>query len=80
MDFLLSLTPQAREKLSTTSSTNKSVMYMDQILGEDDVSPILYCTFMHLLTQKVEMGDRDEKVNRRLFAAGLRWAVLLSNG
>ncbi|CAM1502847.1 Fc.00g076230.m01.CDS01 [Cosmosporella sp. VM-42] len=36
MDFLLSLSTQAREKLSATASTNKSVMYIDQILSEDD--------------------------------------------
>ncbi|KAF7559324.1 hypothetical protein G7046_g4828 [Stylonectria norvegica] len=36
MDFLLSLSAQARDKLSKTASINKSVMYMDQILSEDD--------------------------------------------
>ena len=41
MDFLLSLTPQAREKLSAAQSTNKSVMYMDQVLSEDDVSLLI---------------------------------------
>jgi THO complex subunit 1 len=37
MDFLLSLTSKAREKLSTLKLQNKSVTYMDQTLSEDDV-------------------------------------------
>lgn len=36
LDFLLSLTPKAKEKLSTTKVQNKSVMYSDQILSDDD--------------------------------------------
>ncbi|KAJ3532200.1 hypothetical protein NM208_g8548 [Fusarium decemcellulare] len=36
MDFLLSLSSQAREKLSASASTNKAVMYMDQTLSEED--------------------------------------------
>ncbi|KAF4979392.1 hypothetical protein FZEAL_4395 [Fusarium zealandicum] len=36
MDFLLSLSAQSRDKLSATASTNKAVMYMDQVLSEED--------------------------------------------
>ncbi|KAH8686704.1 THO complex subunit 1 transcription elongation factor-domain-containing protein [Ilyonectria robusta] len=36
IDFLLSLSAQSREKLSAAASTNKAVMYIDQILSEDD--------------------------------------------
>ncbi|KAI5460006.1 THO complex subunit 1 transcription elongation factor-domain-containing protein [Mariannaea sp. PMI_226] len=36
MDFLLSLTAQAREKLNSSASTNKAVMYLDQTLSEED--------------------------------------------
>jgi THO complex subunit 1 len=36
MDFLLSLSAKAKEKLSTTKTQNKSVMYSDQLLSEED--------------------------------------------
>ncbi|KAH7160074.1 THO complex subunit 1 transcription elongation factor-domain-containing protein [Dactylonectria estremocensis] len=36
IDFLLSLSAQAREKLSAAASTNKAVMYVDQVLTEED--------------------------------------------
>ncbi|KAM5345520.1 hypothetical protein ACJ41O_011382 [Fusarium nematophilum] len=36
MDFLLSLSTQAREKLSAAASLNKAVMYIDQVLNEED--------------------------------------------
>ncbi|KAB5557975.1 THO complex subunit 1 transcription elongation factor-domain-containing protein [Coniochaeta sp. 2T2.1] len=36
LDFLLSLSPKAKEKLSKFTVTNKSVAYTDQILGEED--------------------------------------------
>ncbi|WAO92960.1 Guanylate kinase-like domain-containing protein [Fusarium falciforme] len=36
MDFLLSLSSQAREKLSSSLATNKAVMYGDQTLSEED--------------------------------------------
>ena len=41
MDFLLSLSLKAKEKLAKASlpqNANKSVMYADQILSEEDVS------------------------------------------
>lgn len=41
MDFLLSLSIKAKEKLAKASlpqNANKSVMYADQILSEEDVS------------------------------------------
>jgi THO complex subunit 1 len=41
MDFLLSLSSKAKEKLSQATlpdNPNKSVMYADQTLNEDDVS------------------------------------------
>jgi len=43
MDFLLSLSSKAKEKLSKATlpdNPNKSVMYADQILNEDDVSSL----------------------------------------
>lgn len=36
MDFLLSLSPKAKEKLASVQVLNKSVAYMDQVLSEDD--------------------------------------------
>ncbi|KAB5570756.1 THO complex subunit 1 transcription elongation factor-domain-containing protein [Coniochaeta sp. 2T2.1] len=36
LDFLLSLSPKAKEKLSKFTVTNKSVAYTDQILSEED--------------------------------------------
>ncbi|KAH7258131.1 hypothetical protein NW759_005414 [Fusarium solani] len=36
MDFLLSLSSQAREKLSSSLATNKAVIYGDQTLSEED--------------------------------------------
>ncbi|OTA66546.1 hypothetical protein K449DRAFT_390987 [Hypoxylon sp. EC38] len=36
LDFLLSLTPQARAKLANIKSQNRSVIYADQKLGDDD--------------------------------------------
>jgi len=41
MDFLLSLSAKAKEKLAKASlpqNANKSVMYADQTLSEEDVS------------------------------------------
>lgn len=41
MDFLLSLSTKAKEKLAKAKlpdNLHKSVMYADQALGEDDVS------------------------------------------
>ncbi|KAL7626372.1 hypothetical protein AAE478_003144 [Parahypoxylon ruwenzoriense] len=36
LDFLLSLTPQARAKLANIKSQNRSVIYSDQKLGDED--------------------------------------------
>jgi THO complex subunit 1 len=36
LDFLLSLSPKAKEKLSTIGTQNKSVIYADQVLSDDD--------------------------------------------
>lgn len=44
LDFLLSLSIQAKERLAKAplpTNPNKSVMYADQVLGEDDVSFVL---------------------------------------
>ena len=44
MDFLLSLSVKAKEKLSKAKlpdNINKSVLYADQALSEDDVSNLL---------------------------------------
>jgi THO complex subunit 1 len=46
MDFLLSLSAKAKEKLAKSSppenqNPNKSVMYADQVLSEEDVSRLL---------------------------------------
>ena len=38
MEFLLSLSAKAKEKLSTARAHNKAVEYLDQKLSEDDVS------------------------------------------
>ncbi|KAI1450673.1 THO complex subunit 1 transcription elongation factor-domain-containing protein [Annulohypoxylon stygium] len=38
LDFLLSLTPEARAKLANIKSQNRSVVYGDQILSEDDTN------------------------------------------
>lgn len=38
LEFLLSLSAKAKEKLATIKTQNKSVMYMDQTLSEEDVS------------------------------------------
>ncbi|KAF3769992.1 hypothetical protein M406DRAFT_343949 [Cryphonectria parasitica EP155] len=37
MDFLLSLSSQAKERLTSVQAVNKSVAYLDQALGEDDI-------------------------------------------
>ena len=45
MDFLLSLSAKAKDKLAKAKlpeNTNKSVIYADQVLGEDDVSTLFY--------------------------------------
>ena len=47
MDFLLSLSAKAKEKLSKAKlpeNTNKSVIYADQALSEDEVSNISLIT------------------------------------
>lgn len=36
LDFLLSLSPKAKEKLNTIPNPNKSVAYADQVLSEED--------------------------------------------
>jgi THO complex subunit 1 len=41
MDFLLSLSPKAKEKLANIKAQNKSVMYQEQVLSEEDVSELL---------------------------------------
>jgi hypothetical protein len=51
LDFLLSLSVKAKEKLSKASlpqNANKSVMYADQVLSEEDVSISPY--FPHTLS------------------------------
>lgn len=37
MDFLLSLSPKAKEKLSSIQQVNKSVAYLDHTMSEDDI-------------------------------------------
>lgn len=37
MDFLLSLSPKAKEELQSVPQVNKSVAYLDQTLSEDDI-------------------------------------------
>lgn len=37
MDFLLSLSPQSKEKLASIPVVNKSVAYLDHVLSEDDI-------------------------------------------
>jgi len=38
MEFLASLTPPAKAKISSIKAPNKAVVYADQVLGEEDVS------------------------------------------
>ncbi|KAI1096578.1 THO complex subunit 1 transcription elongation factor-domain-containing protein [Rostrohypoxylon terebratum] len=38
LDFLLSLTPEARAKLANIKAQNRSVVYGDQTLGDDDMN------------------------------------------
>jgi len=43
LDFLLSLSPKSKEKLAKSSlpdNLNKSVLYADHLLAEDDVSTL----------------------------------------
>lgn len=47
MDFLLSLSSQAREKLGGISSMNKAVTYMDQVISEEDVKTPIPLHFRH---------------------------------
>ncbi len=50
MDFLLSLSAKAKEKLSKASlpdNANKSVMYADWTLSEDDVRSPLTFHYLH---------------------------------
>lgn len=42
MDFLLSLSAKAKEKLAGAKVHNKSVMYLDQRLTEEEVCPLLF--------------------------------------
>lgn len=44
LEFLLSLTPQAKAKLAKIKVQNRSVIYGDQKLGEEDVSPPIIIT------------------------------------
>lgn len=37
MDFLLSLSPKSKEKLSSIQQVNKSVAYLDQTMSEEDI-------------------------------------------
>jgi THO complex subunit 1 len=37
MDFLISLSSKAKEKLTRLTTQNKSVMYQDQVISEDDI-------------------------------------------
>lgn len=42
MDFLVSLSPKAKEKLTSLKAQNKSVMYQEQVLSEEDVSDLVF--------------------------------------
>jgi len=50
MDFLLSLSAKAKEKLSTARAHNKAVEYLDQKLSDDDVSFRFSLSFPFLFT------------------------------
>lgn len=79
LDFLLSLTPNAKAKLS--DSTNKSVLY-SYVLSDDDVSICWPRSFQissnGTITDK--MGCSDEILHSWLFAKGYGREILLSNG
>jgi THO complex subunit 1 len=40
IEFLLSLTPQAKAKLASIKQQNKAVVYGDQVLSDDDVGSV----------------------------------------
>ncbi|KAI1213115.1 THO complex subunit 1 transcription elongation factor-domain-containing protein [Annulohypoxylon truncatum] len=56
LDFLLSLTPKARAKLSNIKVQNRSVVYADQTLGTDDMN---WATFMKIRIQNYIQAEND---------------------
>jgi hypothetical protein len=65
MDFLLSLSVKAKEKLAKfmPDVQNKSVMYTDQTMSEEDVSDGLSYFFWQSLIFIGQMGTGDEKLD-----------------
>ncbi|CAK7227876.1 hypothetical protein SBRCBS47491_006717 [Sporothrix bragantina] len=57
MEFLLSLSPKAKEKLAGTNAPNKSVTYSDQTLSEEDTA---WATKMkHDITEHIKSSNND---------------------
>ncbi|KAI1460587.1 THO complex subunit 1 transcription elongation factor-domain-containing protein [Annulohypoxylon moriforme] len=56
LDFLLSLTPQARAKLANIKVQNRSVVYGDQTLGTDDMN---WATHMKTRIQNYIQAEND---------------------
>lgn len=44
LDFLLSLSPKAKEKLATITAQNKSVVYSEHVISEEDVRKLISAT------------------------------------
>jgi hypothetical protein len=76
MDFLLSLSVKAKEKLSKASlpqNANKSVMYADQTLSEEDVSDYSrYSHVLRLLRKFIHSQIPTSKFTLQIFTNGLR--------
>ncbi|CAK7221053.1 hypothetical protein SCUCBS95973_004365 [Sporothrix curviconia] len=57
MEFLLSLSPKAKEKLAGTNAPNKSVTYSDQTLSDEDTA---WATKMkHDITEHIKSSNSD---------------------
>ena len=57
MEFLLSLSPKAKEKLAGTNAPNKSVTYFDQTLSDEDTA---WATKMkHDITEHIKSSNSD---------------------
>lgn len=57
MEFLLSLSPKAKEKLAATNAPNKSVTYSDQTLSEDDAA--WAAKMKHDITEHIKSSNSD---------------------
>lgn len=65
LDFLLSLSAKAKEKQAAITPQNKSVMYQDQLLSDEDVR-ILLCLKYTASDIVDPLGIRHKESDRRL--------------